>query len=367
MARALTVLHIDTERGWRGGERQVFWLARAMLAAGHRPLVAARVGEPLAIRARTKGLEVVDCRPRGELDLRAAWRLRGVVSRMEVDVVHAHTAHAVTLGALALLGSSVPLVASRRVDFPLRRGPTSRWKYRRAARIIAVSSAVRRILVSGGIEESVIDVVPDGTDVHRRAEPASRDTLRQLGVPAGAPLVVQVAQLVSHKDPVNFVRAMRVVVDAIPSAHGLLVGEGPLRSAATAEVKTLGLEGHVHFGGFRDDADALLASADVACLSSREEGMGSVLLDSMVFGRPVAATTAGGIPEVVRDGETGLLAPPESPKALGEALVRLLKDADLRRRMAAAGKERAGEFSVERMAERTVAIYEEVILSAARP
>jgi glycosyltransferase involved in cell wall biosynthesis len=87
----------------------------------------------------------------------------------------------------------------------------------------------------------------------------------------------------------------------------------------------------------------------------------------MVFGRPVAATTAGGIPEVVRDGETGLLAPPESPKALGEALVRLLKDADLRRRMAAAGKERAGEFSVERMAERTVAIYEEVILSAARP
>jgi len=364
MARALTVLNIDTERGWRGGERQVFWLARMMVSQGHRAMIAARVGEPLAIRARMKGIEVVDSRPRNELDLRAAWKLRGIIGRAGVQVVHAHTAHAVTLGALAVVGSRVPLVAARRVDFHLR-SRLSRWKYGRAARIIAVSEAVKRVLVADGVSEAQIDVVHDGTDVHRTAKPAGRETLRQLGIPPGAPLVVQVAQLVGHKDPVNFVRAMRTVVGGLPSAHGLLVGEGPLRAAATAEARALGIDDRVHFAGYRDDADSLLAAADVAVLSSREEGMGSVLLDCLVFGRPVAATRAGGIPEVVTDGETGFLVPIEDPRQLGEAILRLLRDPALRQRMGEAARRRAEAFSVERMTERTVAIYEEVVLASA--
>src|SRR5437867_3755431 len=103
MTRPLTVLHIDTERGWRGGERQVFWLAQSMAKQGHRPIVAAKPGEVLATRATAAGLEVTTCDARGELDLRAAVRLRGVIGRSSVDVVHAHTAHAVTLGAFAVL------------------------------------------------------------------------------------------------------------------------------------------------------------------------------------------------------------------------------------------------------------------------
>src|SRR4051812_17154162 len=332
MTRPLTVLHIDTERGWRGGERQVLWLAQEMNRLGHRPIIAARPGDLLATRAASANLEVVACDARGELDFRAAWKLRSSIPRFSVDVVHAHTAHAVTIGAIAVLGTRVPLVASRRVDFPLRRGPTSKWKYGRAARIIAVSEAVKQVLVSGGLSARQIDVVADGTDVNRPAKPASRATLKQLGVPADAPLVVQVAQLVGHKDPLNFVRAMRSVVDAIPGAHGLLVGEGPLRAAATEESRRLGLESRVHFAGYRDDADALLAAADVVVLSSREEGLGSVLLDSLVFGRPVAATRAGGIPEIVVDGETGLLVPIGDPQSLGQAITRLLRDPGLRQR-----------------------------------
>jgi glycosyltransferase involved in cell wall biosynthesis len=247
----------------------------------------------------------------------------------------------------------------------LRRGPTSKWKYGRAARIIAVSEAVKRVLVTSGLPPGLIDVVPDGTDVSRPPLPANRDTLRQLGVPPAAPLVVQVAQLVGHKDPVNFVRAMRTVIDADPRAHGLLVGEGPLRAAATEEARKLGIDGQVHFAGYRDDADSLLAAADVVALSSREEGLGSVLLDSLVFGRPVAATRAGGIPEVVIDGQTGLLVPIENPKQLGDAIARLLADPALRDRMGAAARARAEEFSVARMTERTVSVYEEVVVASA--
>jgi glycosyltransferase involved in cell wall biosynthesis len=198
-------------------------------------------------------------------------------------------------------------------------------------------------------------------DLHRRVEAASAETLRALDVPPSAPLVVQVAQLVGHKDPVNFVRAMIRARERVPSAVGLMVGDGPLRQAAEAELAIAHAGGAVRFAGYRTDADALLAAADVACLSSREEGMGSVLLDALALGVPVAATTAGGIPEVVVHGETGLLAPPENPTALGDAIATLLEDRALRARMADAARARAPEFSVERMTDRTIAVYEDVL------
>src|SRR5581483_10740632 len=104
-----------------------------------------------------------------------------------------------------------------------------------------------------------------------------------------------------------------------PGIEALLVGDGPLRDAVESEVTALGLGGVLVVAGYRTDADALLAAADVAVLSSREEGMGSVLLDALAFGVPVAATRAGGIPEIVAEGETGLLADVSDPTALGDA------------------------------------------------
>jgi glycosyltransferase involved in cell wall biosynthesis len=360
--RAVTirVLHVDTERGWRGGERQTLWLAAEMARRGHESVVAARLGEPLAARASAAGLSVVDCRPVSELDPRAAWRLRREILSRRIDVVHAHTSHAVAIGAMATLATGVPLVVARRVDFPLRGNAGTRWKYGRAARIVAVSNAVANVLVAGGVARSRIDVVPDGVDLRRTVEPATAATLAACGVAPNRPLVVQVAQLVGHKDPVNFVRAMAYANRGSTKLQALLVGDGPLRPEVTDEIRRLSLVDVIHLTGFRDDADSLLAAASVACLSSREEGMGSVLLDAMAFGRPIAATIAGGIPEVVVDGESGLLAERENPEALGAAIARLANDRALSDRLAEGGRRRVREFSVERMTDRTIAIYERV-------
>jgi glycosyltransferase involved in cell wall biosynthesis len=360
------VLHVDTERGWRGGERQVLWLARELTLRGHESIVAARTGEPLAARASEAGLMVVDCNPIGEMDLRAAWRLRTVIRENRIDIVHAHTAHAVSIAGLATLRTETRVVVARRVDFALRANIGTRWKYRRAAAIIAVSNAVARVLVRGGIDAERIAVVPDGVDLHRPAIPADQGTLESVGVPRGAPLVVQVAQLVGHKDPLNFVRAMKRVHEHLPLAHGLVIGDGPLRATVEREIANLGLGETVHLAGYRTDADSLLAAADVACLSSREEGMGSVLLDALAFGRPIAATRAGGIPEVVIDGECGLLAGVGDGPALGGAIIRLLVDKDLAARLGVGAKGRAREFSVERMTDRTIEVYERVMSAAGR-
>jgi L-malate glycosyltransferase len=328
-----------------------------MRERGHRALVLARSGDELARRAMDSGLEVITATPRSELDLIAAGALRRAIRRHRVQVVHAHTAHAAALAALAHLGTEAKVVIARRVDFPLRRNLGTRLKYGRADAVIAVSKAVAEVAARSGIRRDRIHVVADGVDLARRVKAADHGTLRSLGVAHDAPLVVQVAAIVPQKDPLTFVRAVRIARARVPELRALLVGEGSLRSAVQAEAVRLGLDRVVALTGFRHDADALLAAGHVATLSSAEEGLGSVLLDAMAFGVPIAATTAGGIPEVITHGETGLLSPPRDADGLADHIVRLLCDRGLATSLAARARERVKEFSVEKMVERTLEVY----------
>ncbi len=358
-----TVLHLDTERGWRGGERQALWLATTLDPHRYQSIVAARPGEPLAQRAAAAGLQVVPLRPMGELDAFAAWELHVVLKQARVGVVHAHTAHAVALAALATVGTRTRIVITRRVDFRLRRTIGSRWKYGRADALIAISRAVADVLVASGIPESRITIIPSGIDLRRRIDRPDDEVLAALGVPRGAPLVVQVAQLVPHKDPVTFVEAFAIARTRMPTLHALMVGDGPLRSSVQQAVARLQLTDAVHLTGYRTDADNLLAAADVVTLSSREEGMGTVLLDGLALGKPIAATAAGGIPEIVTPA-CGRLVPVADASALAEAIASLVLDVrgDPQRRAtwAAAARARAAEFSIVRTADRTAAVYDAV-------
>jgi glycosyltransferase involved in cell wall biosynthesis len=173
-----------------------------------------------------------------------------------------------------------------------------------------------------------------------------------------------VAALVKHKDPLTFVNAMKSVVSAIPNAHALMIGDGPLRPEVERAIAQSGLGENVHLAGYRTDADALLTVADVVALSSREEGLGTVLIDALWMGKPIAATRAGGIPEIVEDGLCGLLSPPEDGPALGSTISQLLMDSALRTRFSIAGRARASAFSVERTAGRTALVYERVTAAA---
>lgn len=355
------VLHVDTERGWRGGERQVLWLARELDAQRYHSLIAARPGEPLAVRAATAGLTVIATRPLMEFDPLAAWRLRRVMHEREVGIVHAHTAHAAALAALACRGTSARLVVTRRVDFSLRDNAGTRWKYGRADAVIAISRAVATALVDGGVPSARIEVIPSGVDLSRRIEAASRETLAALGVPADAPLVVQVAQLVGHKDPMTFVAAVAAARRRVPDLQALLVGDGPLRGPVLAAVAAHGLGHFLHVVGYRDDADSLIAAADVVTLSSREEGLGTVLLDALALGKSVAATAAGGIPEIIEDGVSGILAPVGDAAALGAAIGTLLGSPSLRDEFAPRARARAAQFSMRATAEQTAAVYEKLL------
>lgn len=357
------IAHLDTERPWRGGEQQLLLLAAGLRRRGHTSLVACAPDGILAERARADGLMTYPLRALTEWDPWAIWQLRGWLRRTQVHLVHAHTAHTAALAALAVRGTPVKLVVSRRVDFPLRGAMLSRWKYGQADRIIAVSEAVRRILVSGGVRGDRVVVVPDGVGCTEASPWVTHGgPLRdQLMVNAETLLVGIVAALAPHKDYPTFLRAAQQVAAQDPSVHFVIVGEGPLRFSLEAETNHLGLASRVHFLGFREDVRSLMMAFDIVVLSSKEEGLGSVLLEAMSLGKPIAATAAGGIPEIVADGETGILAPPRDPQALAEAILRLLRDPRLRERLGSAARTAVQRFSVNRMVESTERVYAEVL------
>lgn len=358
---------MDLGTGWRGGQRQILWMGEGLKRRGGRPIFALRPGAELGERARASGIEVVHVDPTiSELGPWTVLRLRALIERERVDILHPQSGHTIALAALAAAGTRARIVFARRTTFPVRANIGSRLKYSRADRVISVSSAGVEALVAAGVDASRIDVIPSGIPLDDLAAPASPDTLASFGVPYGAPLVVMVGALTGVKDPITFVRAVAVAKRRVPALHALLVGEGQLRAAVEAEVHALELDDSFRLTGFREDHDSLIAAGNVAALSSTLEGTPGVLLDALALGRPVAATAAGGVPEVVEDGVSGLLTQVGDPDLLGGSIARILIDPALAARLSAAAVERARHFSIDVTVERTIAAYERTLSEARR-
>lgn len=180
-------------------------------------------------------------------------------------------------------------------------------------------------------------------------------------MPHGVPVIVNVGALVGHKGQKYLVGAMPMVLREVPDAHLVIFGEGELRTPLEKQIKHLNLTKRVLLPGFREDVLSLMKSGDLFVMSSLTEGLGSAVLDAMAMGHAVVGTRAGGIPEAVVPGETGLLVEPADPKALAAAIVTLLKDRELRAEYGAAGHARvADHFGVDRLIEGTLEVYQRV-------
>jgi glycosyltransferase involved in cell wall biosynthesis len=250
-------------------------------------------------------------------------------------------------------------VASRRVDFHLKRHAFSRWKYRHVDVFIAASRLIATILEQDGISADRVEIVHDGVNVHAIERVPGVDAHAAFWLPHGAPLVGNAAALAGHKGQKHLVAAAALVIREIPDARFVIVGEGELRDALEHQIAALGLERHVLLAGFRKDVIGLMKSFDLFVMSSITEGLGSAILEAMACERAIVASNTGGIPEAVKDGDTGLLVPPRDEAALAAAIVSLLQDSEKRRALGAAGHERVlSEFSVEQLVAGTVVAYE---------
>ncbi len=294
-------LHIDTGREMRGGQWQALYLARGLAAAGHRTTLLARSGAPLLESARRQGL---DARP---LAFGALMSLAP-----GFDLIHAHDARAHAMAAFR--GGTRPLVVSRRVAFPPRRSLSTRWKYSRASRYIAVSEYVKRVLVESGVSAPIVDVVPDGVPLP----------------PCPAP----------------FENRSRVVaLDSNDPAKGRAVIE---QAAARAGVAVI----------FSNTLPADLESAALFLYITESEGLGSAALLAMAAGVPVLASAVGGLPEIVEDGITGALTS-NSPEQIADNMLRLLGAPAALARMGRNARARVEEaFTTEHMLHNTLRVYE---------
>jgi L-malate glycosyltransferase len=358
-------LHVDTARTWRGGQSQVLMTVLGLRELGHRAALVAHPGGALRQRA-SEGLELIPLAPRSEMDFSAAWRLSRVFRQLLPDVVHVHDSHAVAMAASALSMASPtpcpPIVMSRRVDFHIRKNALSRWKYNQVARFICASDAIRRILIADGVDAGRTTVVHDGVDLGRLDAVPEASIHEAFWLPHQAPVVANVAALVPHKGQRHLVEAAARVVQQLPDARFVIFGEGELQESLEKQIKGHNLEKHVLLAGFRADVLGLCKTIDLFAMSSVTEGLGSAVLDAMACRKAVVATTAGGLPEAVVDGETGALVPPRDDRALADAIVRLLGDPALRARLGDAGRRRVEEhFSAERMVRGIVRVYDSLL------
>jgi glycosyltransferase involved in cell wall biosynthesis len=345
------VVHLASGREWRGGQRQVWLLARELVRLGVRQVVVTGGGTELAARLERDRVPVRPVTWRAGLDPRVLPALLAELGPRDA-LVHAHDAHALTLAGLATRLHRRPLVVTRRVDFHLRR----RGLWARADRVVAISEAVAAILVADGIARERVTVVHSGIslDDARRAVPL--DVRARLELPPAAPVAVNVAALVPHKDHTTLLRAAAAAAPSFPSLHWVIAGTGPERGRLEALRRALGLERQVHFLGHVEEPVRLVADADVFVMSSREEGLGTSVLEALARGIPVASTAAGGLPEMLGDG-AGLLVPVGDAAGLAAAVARILSDPRLRRTLVDRAGEAVQHFTSARMAEAIRSVY----------
>jgi glycosyltransferase involved in cell wall biosynthesis len=362
VSRPLSIFHCDVRLSWAGGQNQLWLLAHGLRERGHRQWIVTRPESELARRSREAGFAVIEHPYRGEVDPRGYWSLRRWIARHRPEVVHAHDSHSLMPAAVAarLVRSRPAIVGHRRVDFPIRGHALSRWKYAHGPdRLVAISRRVRDVLLDAGVPAERIALIPSGIDL--RTPPADGTTLRErIGAPPDASVVLTIASLADYKDHPTLVEAAERLAPREPAIRWAVCGAGGLLEPMRAEVERRGLAGRVHYLGYVPDARALLPQADVFCLSSKTEGLGTSVLDAMAAGVPVAATAGGGIPEMIEHEVTGLLAPVSDGAALGAAIDRLLDDPALAQRLAGAARERVQDFAIDRTIERTEALYREL-------
>lgn len=353
MSRGLPrIVHVASGREWRGGQRQVFLLARELHRLGVDQIAITTRASRLAHELLEAGVAVAP----------VAWNTSWSTGALQAAtrearspaILHAHDGHAVTIAALAAWVRRAPFVAHRRTALPLRRP----LFWRRAARVIAISEAVRREVAAAGIGSERITVIPDGIDLESTGRAAPGTIRAELGLPPEGPLAVTVAALTPEKGHRDLIEAARALKDTFPTLHWAIAGTGPLRDQLVARSRDAGLAERIHFTGWLDDPLRLIAAADLYVAPSWSEGLGTAILDAMALGVPVVATAVGGIPEL----GAGVLVPAADPAALAREIGRILTQPDQARSLAGEGRRAARRFAVRGMAEATLSVYRSVTL-----
>ncbi len=366
--KEISVLHIDSEKSWRGGQQQAAYLLERMHQSGHRTALVCPPGAAFESYCRKNALPCIPMTTYGELDFWAGYRIAALCKKNGYTIAHLHSAHAMATGLWAkLFHPGLRLVAVRRVDFHFKKNLLSRFKYntRRLDKIVCISRGIRKVLLMDGIPESRLVTIHSGVDL-KKFDPVvpPHDFKTRLGIPQDHILVGTVAAIAGHKDYPNLLYAAKSILQQTDNVSFCAVGDGPDEKEVHALAHHLDLGGRFVFAGFRNDVGNFMKSFDIFVLSSYLEGLGTSILDAQGVGLPVVACDTGGIPEAVHDRGNGLLVPPRNPAALSEAILKLVKSKEMRRNFGKQAKKSVAAFSIDITVQKNIELYRKVLSTA---
>lgn len=357
----LRILHTEWSMGWGGQEHRILLECRKMEERGHRTLIACQPGSGILERARARGLRTEEVVIRGGFDPRAIAALWRIIRRERIQVVNTHSGKdSWAAGFAAKLARADLLVRSRHIALPISNNPLN-FVYRMTDGIITTGEAVRDMMIHrNGMDPGKILSIPTGVSL-ARFDPSLADGSRiraEFGIPAGVPVVSMVAVFRAMKRHDVLLQAAVGLVREHPGIRFLLVGEGPGRAGIEQAIRSSGLAGACLLTGHREDVPDLLAASDIVVLTSDLEGVPQSLSQAMAMARPVVAAAVGGIPELVIDGRTGLIAEAGNADSFARQMSRLAGDPALRATLGAAAREHVLQgYTDDIMARRTEEFY----------
>ena len=359
----MKILHVETGRHLYGGPQQAIYLISALIDRGHDCTLVCPPDSGIDSAARAATIPVRNLFCAGDLDLPFAYRLSQYLQGSKPDLVHCHSRRgADMLGGLAASIADVPAVVSRRVDNTEIRLMAA-LRYRPFKKIIAISEAIANVLRDHDIDDERIVVIRSAVDTDRFAAVVDRQAFqKEFAVSHDAIVIAAAGQLIPRKGHRYLLQAVAGLRQSYPQIRLIIFGEGYLNNQLRAQAASLGLGDIVQFAGFRDDLDDYMSCFDIFVHPALAEGLGVATLKAAAAGVPVVGFDAGGLPEAVIDGETGILVQPENVAALGDAIAALIDEDGLRQGMGSAGRERMQkEFSIDTMVDKHVDLYESVL------
>jgi L-malate glycosyltransferase len=343
----LSFLFIDTERVWRGGQNQLLTLIKGLHERGHRIHLACEPHTLLETRAREINIAVYPLKIRSELGILSLLRLIAVLHKIRPQILAFNTPKAILIGTLA--SRFIPVserIIFRRVSFPLRKSCFTRFKYTWGIDcIVAISESIRSQLQIGGLPNSIIKTIYEGMDLSLYPKSLCRNPRSP-----EEPVVVGTVAHLSHEKGLHcLIEAASLIPGVKKKLRFVIVGDGDCLPELKALAQMKGLEDIFQFAGFHTNISQYMNSFDIFALPSLSEGLSSAILEAMAASLPIVATEVGGIPELVKNGDNGLLVTPADSDALARAIQQLANNPEISRQMGLRGRERMEKrFTLDR-------------------
>lgn len=348
----ISVLHLDSEKSWRGGQQQASYLHNGLLQKNIKSYFFCKTGSQLAKHFEKEKIIYNTLPFSNEFDFVTSFKISNFARKFNIDVIQCHSAHAHSLGLLSKYFFSKPaLISTRRVLFNIQKNFLSVKKYSSSKldKIVCVSEAIKQVLISDGIQEDKLIVINDGIDLSKFENSNQNLLIQDYSIRPNSIIIGTIAAFTEEKDYPNLLAAAKIVIETNPHCIFIALGSGNEFENMKLLANDYGIKDKFIFSGFKSNVGDYLKLFDIFVLNSKSEGLGTSILDAMALGLPIIATNVGGIPEIVEANVNGLLVESSDYKSLANSINILVNNETLRLQFGNKSLELVRKYGIEIM------------------